>query len=573
MDIKKYLSEKIEKVLLKLGYDTKYSVVAFCNNDLADLQCNCSFALAKIAHKSPMLIAQEIVYNLATEVSEQFDVSIVNGFINFKLTDKFLSQIANDCAASDRLNIAKVDKPINLFIDYGGANVAKPLHVGHMRSAIVGEAIKKLNIFLGNNVTSDVHLGDWGLQMGLVIAQLIDDYDMGYYFGKAVPKVDITMAMLDVAYPKASLRKKDEPDFYNRASEITLKLQQKVSGYYDIWLEMNKVCIEMVKASYLALGVTFDLWNGESSVNDLVPYVLDYLEQKHMVKISEGAKIVEVAEEGETQPMPPLLLLKSNGAQMYPITEIATIVDRAKVYHPDEILYITDNRQTLHFQQVFRVVRKSGIVDDSIGLKHITFGTVNGKDGKPFKTRDGGTFKLDDLIAMVTDKALEKLRENKVDVPNITELSKMIGISALIFGDLSNVISRDYIFDLDKFMTFEGKTGPYLQYTAVRIKSILNKSDYTPMPINITAETRDIMINILKLIDSFDQAYKENSLHSICLALYELCSTFSNFYNNVKILATEDYLTRQNYLNILQLVYKAIDLGCGILGIKIPAKM
>ncbi len=571
MDIKKYLRKKIEYVLQTLGYDIKYAAVAFCNNDLADLQCNGAFALAKITHKSPIVLAEEIVSNL--HLDGQFEISIVNGFINFKITDQFLSKIANDCAKSDRLNIAKVDKPMNLFIDYGGANVAKPLHVGHMRSAIVGEAIKKLNIFLGNNVTSDVHLGDWGLQMGLVIAQLMDDYDMGYYFGKPVPKVEITMSMLDVAYPKASLRKKEEPEFYERASEITLKLQQKVAGYYDIWQEMNKVCIAMVKASYLALGVTFDLWNGESSVNDLVPYVLDYLEKKHMVKVSEGARIIEVAEEGETQPMPPLLLLKSNGAQMYPITEIATIVDRAKVYHPDEILYITDNRQTLHFQQVFRVVTKSGIVDDSIKLKHITFGTVNGKDGKPFKTRDGGTFKLDDLIAMVTDKALEKLRENKVDVPNLTELSKMIGISALIFGDLSNVISRDYVFDLDKFMTFEGKTGPYLQYTAVRIKSILNKSDYVPMDITINSDTRDIVIQILKLIDSFDQAYKENSLHSICLALYELCSTFSNFYNNVKILSTEDYITRQNYLNLLKLVYKAIDLGCGIIGIKIPEKM
>ena len=269
----------------------------------------------------------------------------------------------------------------------------------------------------------------------------------------------------------------------------------------------------------------------------------------------------------------PLLLQKSNGAQMYPVTEIATIVDRVKIYNPSEILYITDNRQLLHFNQVFRAVRKAEIVSDNVELKHITFGTINGKDGKPFKTRDGGTFKLDDLINMVTDKALEKLRTNNVDVPNINVLARQIGISALIFGDLSNIISKDYIFDLDKFMTFEGKTGPYLQYTAVRIKSILNKSDYKKSKILVTDETRDIIINILKLIDSFEIAYKEYSLHSIALAVYDVCSSFSNFYNNIKILSTEDYATRQNYLNICHLTYHAIDVALSILGIQIPDRM
>ena len=258
---------------------------------------------------------------------------------------------------------------------------------------------------------------------------------------------------------------------------------------------------------------------------------------------------------------------------MYPVTDIATIVERMKLYNPDEILYITDNRQMLHFKQVFRAVREANFVNADTNLKHITFGTVNGKDGKPFKTRDGGTFKLDDLIDMVTAKALEKLRENKVDIPNMQDLAEKIGISALIFGDLSNIISKDYIFDLDKFMTFEGKTGPYLQYTAVRIKSILNKSDYTAFDVTIDDDTREMVIKLLKLIDSFDTAYKEYSLHSIALAVYDLCSSFSNFYNNVKILGTTDYEKRQNYLNICKLTYNAIELACGILGIKIPDRM
>ena len=572
MNIKYYLNDKLEKVFNKLGYDTKFANVAFCTTNLADLQCNASFALAKMLHKSPIEVADELIDNMQ-ELTKDFEIANVKGFINFIIKDSMLSEIANKALKSDRLNTPKLKNPKTMVIDYGGANVAKPLHVGHMRSAVIGEAMKKLNIFLGNNVVSDVHLGDWGLQMGLTIAQLMDDYDMGYYFGEDKPKIEITIAMLDDVYPKASARKKEDQDFYDRASEITLLLQQKVKGYYDIWQEMERVSVDMVKTSYTRLGATFDLWNGESSVNDLVPYVVNLYKEKGLSQESDGATIVEVSKEDETQPMPPLLLMKSNGAQMYPVTEIATIVDRMKIYNPDEILYITDNRQMLHFNQVFRACRLAGIVDDSTELKHITFGTVNGKDGKPFKTRDGGTFKLDDLIDMVTSKALEKLRANMVDVPNMQDLSEKIGVGALIFGDLSNIISKDYIFDLDKFMTFEGKTGPYLQYTAVRIKSILQKSDYVPFDININADTKDIMIKILKLIDSFDIAYREYSLHSIALAVYELCSSFSNFYNNVKILATEDYEMRQNYLNICKLTYNAIELATNILGIKIPDRM
>lgn len=572
MNIKFYLNSKLKEVFAKLGYDTSKAVVNFSSTDIADLQCNASFALAKDLHTSPIVIADNIVSQCGS-LCEDFEITNVKGFINFVIKDTMLSMIANKCVKSDRLNVPKLDKPKCMIIDYGGANVAKPLHVGHMRSAIIGEALKRLNRFLGNTVVADVHLGDWGLQMGLTIAQLMDDYDMGYYFGHNVPKVDITIAMLDEAYPKASARKKEDKEFYDRASEITLLLQKKVDGYYQIWQEMERVSVEMVKGTYSRMGATFDLWNGESSVNDIVPYIVDLYKSKGLARESEGALVVDVATEDETSPMPPLLLQKSNGAQMYPVTEIATIFDRVKVYNPDEILYITDNRQMLHFNQVFRAVRMAGIVDDHTVLKHITFGTVNGKDGKPFKTRDGGTFKLEDLIDMVRDKAYEKLVANGVNVADMQDLSEKIGLSALIFGDLSNIIARDYVFDLDKFMTFEGKTGPYLQYTAVRIKSILAKSDIVSHDITIGVDTRDMIVKMLKLIDSFDIAYRDYSLHSIALALYDLCSSFSNFYNNVKILGTENYETRQNYLNTCKLIYNAIELASGILGIKIPEKM
>jgi len=572
MNIKHFLNDKLKETFDKLGYNTELAVVAFCGNNLADLQCNAAFALAKELKTSPLNIANNIIDN-SENLKDVCDLSCVNGFLNIKLKNEFLSNVSNDCKNSIRLNVPKLKNPKNIILDYGGANVAKPLHVGHMRSAIIGEALKRLNIFLGNSVVSDVHLGDWGLQMGLTIAQLMDDYDMGYYFGAKVPKIDITLSMLDDTYVKASTRKKDDEEFYDRASKITLLLQRKEKGYYDIWQEMMQVSLDMVKSAYSKFGATFDLWKGESSVNDLVPYVIDLFESKGLAKKSEGALIVDVADGDENAPMPPLLLQKSNGAQMYPVTEIATIVERIKLYNPDEIVYITDARQALHFKQVFKACKMAEIVTDRPVLKHYTFGTVNGKDGKAFKTRDGGTFKLEDLIDLVTNKALEKLKENKTEIDNVYELARQIGIAALIFGDLSNIISKDYIFDLDKFMTFEGKTGPYLQYTTVRINSILQKSDYVPFDIVITDETRDIVIKLLKLIDSFEVAYKECSLHNLALSIFDLCSEFSTFYNNVKILSTEDYETRQSYLNLCKLVYNALKLSLDILSIQVPEKM
>jgi len=574
MNIKSYLEEKLKIVFKSLGYNENLVAVAFSDREGVDLQCNSAFSLAKEAKLNPVMVAENVV-NACKNLKEEFEIELAKpAFINFKIKPSFYSKIANNMKNSNRIGVEPIKNPITMVLDYGGANVAKPLHVGHMRSAVIGEALKRLNLFMGNKVIADVHLGDWGLQMGLTIAELMDEYDLGYYFGENKPKVEITESMLDDAYPKASARKKEDEEFAKRASDITLWLQTKKKGYYEIYLEIRKASVAMVKRTYTTLGTSFDLWNGESSVNDIVPEVLDIFKNKNLSYESEGALIVDVASEEDNEPMPPLLLMKSNGAQMYPVTEIATIYERVQKYNPNKILYLTDFRQGLHFKQVFRCVRKAGIASNELQLIHMPFGTVNGKDGKPFKTRDGGAFKLENLIELVTDKAYEKLETSeKIEKPS-RELALKIGLSALIFGDLSNFVSKDYIFDIDKFLTFEGKTGPYIQYSAVRIKSLLDKSDIKDSEIIISKPIEEkIIMNILKLINSYSIALEENSLNSICLALYELASSYSNFYNDIKILKEEDEKRRQSYLNLSKLVLNVIELTCNILAIDIPDRM
>lgn len=574
MGVKTYLENQLKQVFKNLGYNESYATLSFSDREGVDFQCNAAFVLAKEEKQKPMDIANNIVNNL-TNLKEKCEISTaMPAFINFALKDSYLSEIANELLFDERVGVKKLENAKKIVFDYGGANVAKPLHVGHLRSAIIGESLKRLNVLLGNTTISDVHLGDWGLQMGLTIAQLMDDYNLGFYFGENVPKFEITAEILDIVYPKASVRKKTDEEFYNRASDITLWLQQKKFGYYDVWQEIRKVSIDMVKGSYLELGTTFDLWNGESSVNDIVPEVIEIFKDKNLLYKSDGALIVDVADDNTNEPMPPTIIQKSNGAQMYAITDIATIYQRERDYQPDKIIYITDNRQTLHFKQVIKCVRLANIVRDEVEIEHVTFGTVNGKDGKPFKTRDGGTFKLDDLINLATSKAMDKLKEsNKVDTPS-KELAKKIGIAALIYGDLANIISKDYIFDLDKFLTFEGKTGPYLQYIGVRIKSILNKAELTHSKIIVdNAQIAKIIMAIIKLNHAYEIAYKENSLHSVCLSLFDLASAFSSFYNDVRILTERDESKKQSYLSLCNLVLNALTLGCGILAIDIPEKM
>lgn len=587
MDFKELLLNDIIFSLKKCGYDESLAQISASGKpELADYQTNMAFSLAKQVKVSPIVVAQNIVDNLPNN-SLYVATVVAPAFINFKLTDECLNKYAEYCLKSDMVGLKKVEKPRTIFMDYGGANVAKELHIGHLRSPIIGEALSRLHKLLGDKVISDVYLGDWGTQMGLTIAQLQDDGVLDYYFGKSDKKVDITLDMLNVAYPKASKRKVTEPEFKKRAEDYTLQVQSYTEPYYGIYKQIREVSVERIKQNYLTLGCNFDLWNGESTAQPYVAPTIELFKKKGLATISNGALIVDVTEPGENvpsgkfdengkelliNPMPPVMLQKANGGDIYDTTEIATLNMRYQNYTPDEFIYVVDKRQTQHFVISFRAVKKAGIVGHNTSLTHVSYGTMNGADGKPFKTRSGETIKLEDIINLIKDSAKKKLAENGINQND--ELALQIGLAALKFGDLSFICSRDYIFDIDKFASFEGKTGPYIQYTGTRIKSLLNKADCSAGSINISsADERELILNLAKLNDSYITSYKEYSLNALCTALYNLCATFSRFYNNTRILTETDLSKKQSYLSLCKLVLKAIEQATNTLGFVVPDKM
>ena len=571
----------------KAGYNDKLSVTFSNMPKLCDFQCNDCFSLAKKYGKNPFDIAEDIVKNI--ENNEDFEFSAVRpAFINIKLTDKKLSQIGNEFLKDERGGVPKHEHSQKVIMDYGGANVAKALHVGHLRSPIIGESLKRLYKFLGDEVIADVHLGDWGLQMGLTELQLYLDGKLDYYFeGKGKEPV-ITLDMLNEAYPKASARKNIDEQFKAQADEWTLKIQNKEEPYYTVYKIIKEVSVTEIKKHYSELGAEFDLWYGESDAQDYIDKAIKIIEDKGLTRVSDGALVVDVAVEGENipipktsedevqrykNPMPPAIIKKYNGGVLYATTDIATILMRNEMFgYPDRIEYIVDLRQKNHFVQVFRVCKMAGISPKSQQLLHIGYGTMNGKDGKPFKTRSGDTIKLEDIIDMLVDKASEKLKSNGVEFDR--DLALKIGVSAMKFGDLINNVDKDYVFDLDKFMSFEGKTGPYLQYTAVRINSILAKTGEAKGEFYVdNDEEREIIRNILKLNSAYEICYNNKTLSPLCLAIYNLASAFSTFYNNHNVVNEKDEKKKQSFIALLMLVKNKLAQALNVLAIEIPQKM
>lgn len=585
------ISEEIIGLLnnsaLKAGYNDKLSVTFSNMPKLCDFQCNDCFSLAKKYSKNPFDIAEDIVKNI--ENNEDFEFSAVRpAFINIKLNDKKLSQIGNEFLKDERGGVPKHEHSQKVIMDYGGANVAKALHVGHLRSPIIGESLKRLYKFLGDEVIADVHLGDWGLQMGLTELQLYLDGKLDYYFeGKGKEPV-ITLDMLNEAYPKASARKNIDEQFKAQADEWTLKIQNKEEPYYTVYKIIREVSVTEIKKHYSELGAEFDLWYGESDAQDYIDKAIKIIEDKGLTRVSDGALVVDVAVEGENipipktsedevqrykNPMPPAIIKKYNGGVLYATTDIATILMRNEMFgYPDRIEYIVDLRQKNHFVQVFRVCKMAGISPKSQQLLHIGYGTMNGKDGKPFKTRSGDTIKLEDIIDMLVDKASEKLKSNGVEFDR--DLALKIGVSAMKFGDLINNVDKDYVFDLDKFMSFEGKTGPYLQYTAVRINSILAKTGEAKGEFYVdNDEEREIIRNILKLNSAYEICYNNKTLSPLCLATYNLASAFSTFYNNHNVVNEKDEKKKQSFIALLMLVKNKLAQALNVLAIEIPQKM
>lgn len=571
----------------KAGYSEKLSITFSNMPKLCDFQCNGCFSLAKEIGGNPFDVAEKIVKNIPQNDDFIFEVA-KPAFINIKLTDKKLENLGNEFLNDEMGGVQKHQKSQKVILDYGGANVAKALHIGHLRSPIIGESLKRLYKFLGDEVISDAHLGDWGLQMGLTELQLYNDGILDYYFTGKGKEPIITLDLLNEAYPKASLRKNNDEDFKNQADDWTLKIQNKEEPYFTIYKKIRQVSVEQIKKHYSELGAEFDLWYGESDADAYIDKALKIIEDKGLTRVSNGAVIVDVAEEGENiplpksspdevqrykNPMPPAILKKYNGGVLYATTDIATILMRNEtIKNVDRIEYIVDGRQKNHFTQVFRVCKKAGISPENQQLIHIGFGTMTGKDGKPFKTRSGDTIKLEDIINLLIDKASEKLKANNAPVSRETALK--IGVAAMKFGDLSNSVVKDYVFDIDKFLSFEGKTGPYLQYTVVRINSILNRCNDKAGKFFINSdEEREIIKSILKLNSAYEICYQEKSLNALCSATYDLASNFSTFYNNHNVINESNSQIKQSYISLLNLVKKELSTALYVLGIDIPEKM
>ena len=578
------LSAEVSGAFEKAGYDPACGKVTVSNRpDLCEFQCNGAMPAAKTARKAPIAIANDVVALLG-ESSVFSSVEAVHpGFINLRVRGDFLAAHIEQMRRSDRLGVTGEPSGRRVVLDYGGPNVAKPLHIGHLRSAIIGESIKRIYRYFGDTVIGDIHLGDWGLQMGLIIAELrLRQPDLPYFddsfTGEYPEEAPFTISELEEIYPTASAKSKVDAAFAEKAHEATVCLQQHKRGYYALWQHIMRISVADLKRNYDDLNVSFDVWKGESDAEEYIPPMLQMLEQKGLLVESEGAKVIPVAEEGDKKEIPPCIIVKSDGATLYATTDLATIVQRMQDYHPDKLLYLTDKRQSLHFEQVFRAARKSGIVSDSTQLQHIGFGTMNGKDGKPFKTRSGGVMRLETLIADTTNYVEQKILENQtLDAEEAKKTAKIIAIAALKYGDLSNLATKDYIFDLERFSAFEGNTGPYLLYTIVRIKSILNRCNTEVSGLSVapadSAEAKALQLMLSQMPDQLYMAYRDSLPNAVCAYAYELAGAVNKFYHETHILTEPDEEKKNGYLALISLAKRALEECIDLLGFSAPDRM
>ena len=581
------LSAEVAKAFAKAGYDEKYARVSLSNRpDLCEYQCNGAMAAAKEYHKAPIMIANAVVE--AMQGSEVFgEVQAVNpGFINMKVNNEYLSQYLNGMEKDERMGCEKAENPKTIMIDYGGPNVAKPLHVGHLRSAIIGESVKRIARFAGHKVIGDVHLGDWGLQMGLIITELRERKPELVYFDEAYEgeypaEAPFTISELEEIYPTASGKSKQDEVYKEAAMQATYELQHGRRGYQALLKHILNVSVTDLKRNYANLKVDFDLWKGESDAQPYIPDMVQKMKDGGYAYVSDNALVVDVKEDTDTKEVPPCMLLKSDGASLYTTTDLATIVERMKLYNPDEIIYVVDKRQEMHFIQVFRCARKCGLVTDKTELKFLGFGTMNGKDGKPFKTRDGGVMRLEYLLKDINEEMLKKIQESRpMEEKEAEETAKIVGLSAVKYGDLSNQASKDYIFDVERFTSSEGNTGPYILYTIVRIKSILRKYEESGKKAGegkIGAGRSDsekaLQLELSKFNSVMETAFEECAPHKICAYIYDLANAFNKFYHETKILATDDMEAQSSWIILLLLTRRVLETCIDVLGFEAPEKM
>lgn len=582
-----YMAEELSAAFEKAGYDSSYGKVGVSNRlDLCEYQCNGAMAGAKAYKKAPFMIADDVVDNLADSKVFSMKEMVKPGFINLKVSEEFLADYLKEMEKDEKLGADTAKEPKTIVIDYGGPNVAKPLHVGHLRSAIIGESIKRIGRFVGHKVIGDVHLGDWGLQMGLIITELKHRQPELVYFddsytGEYPAEAPFTISELEEIYPCASGKSKEDEAYRQEALEATHLLQQGKPGYMALWNHIMSVSVTDLKRNYANLNVSFDLWKKESDAQPYIPDMVEMMKEKGFAYEDQGALVVDVKEETDTKEIPPCMLLKSDGASLYTTTDLATIVERMKLFQPDEILYVVDKRQELHFIQVFRCARKTGLVKEDTRLSFLGFGTMNGKDGKPFKTREGGVMRLENLIADIDEEMFTKIVENRsVRDKDARDTAKIVGLAAIKYGDLSNQATKDYIFDVDRFTSFEGNTGPYILYTIVRIKSILNR--YVEAGGNLEAgeilpasngSEKNLMLQLSGFGSMIESAFEEKAPHKICAYIYEVSNAFNSFYHETKILSEENQAQKESYIRLLQLTKRVLETSIDLLGFEAPDKM
>ncbi len=576
------ITTKMQQAFAEAGYDASFGRVTVSNRpDLCEYQCNGALAAAKAYKCAPIQIARAVAERLDAGDYSMVD-AVMPGFINLKLSDKFLQNYLEEMRTADSFGIQKSGEGKTIVVDYGGPNVAKPLHIGHLRSAIIGESIKRLYKFFGYNAIGDIHLGDWGLQMGLIISELQERQpDLPYfdpdYTGEYPSEPPFTISELEEIYPAAAAKKKEDEVFAEKAHTATFELQSGRRGYRAIWKHIMNVSLADMRKIYDNLDVHFEAWLGESDADPFIPAMIEDFKQKGLAVESEGALVIPVAEESDKKEVPPCILVKSDGSAIYATTDLATMVQRMQDFRPDAMFYITDGRQSLHFEQVFRAARKGGIVPAGFPLTHLGFGTMNGADGKPFKTREGGVMRLERLIAEMTDFVRAKVVENRIVAEDeVEETTHKIAMAALKYGDLSNQPTKNYVFDMDRFAAFEGNTGPYILYTIVRIKSILAKYgawEHLPIQIPANAYAKDLMLAITRFGPSMENSLKSAAPNLICAYIYELSGCVNKFYHETRILGEENESLKAGYIALIGLAKRILETCIDLLAFSAPEKM
>ena len=566
------LSDELKKAFKEAGYDDEKITVTVSNRpDLCEYQCNGAMALAKEAHKAPFMIAEEVVSKI--EGSEYFSKAecVKPGFINLNISEDFLASYISEEATADKFGLEK-KATRKVVVDYGGPNVAKPLHIGHLRAAIIGEAVKRISKYVGNDTLGDIHMGDWGLQMGLIIAEMQD---------RGMDRMP-TLDELSEIYPAASEKSKADEAFRDKAMDITFGLQHGNEEYLKIWRHIMDISVADLKQNYDKLNVSFEIWKGEADADPYIAPMVEKMKKDGYAYESQGALVVDVSEDTDAKEVPPCMILKSDGASLYTTTDLATLVQREQDYDPDAVIYVVDKRQELHFVQVFRTAKKCGIVPDATELSFLGFGTMNGSDGKPFKTRSGGVMRLESLLDEVYEKCLERMRENGADMTEdeLKDTAAKIALAAIKYGDLSNEARKDYVFDIDKFTSFEGNTGPYILYTMVRIKSILRKyqenggkADDLKILYPANASEKSLMMTLAGFAPMIESAWDGLAPHRICAYIYQLANDFNKFYHETKIISEEDRARQGSWIALIKLTLRVLETSIDLLGFEAPEVM